>query len=284
LRNGAEQLGARSQGWNQAVFEGVSAAHRWLGIDMADPATTWRGAAFGPPVNANHEANAPNRWQVALLCVAFGLLLWRATHRRNRALALYAFSLAIGFVAFCAYLKWQPFMARLVLPLLVLGAPLAALAEEIPSVCIQIALCLFLLNNARPAAFWNWVRPLEGPHSILHRNRDEMYFSDMGQWNNAAAYPAAVSALRQSGCGVVGIDINNFQLEYPLQALLREISPQVLFVHTGVDNASRVYAQPVSAVPCAIACLDCLGDTRRLTLYRDFHTQITAGKFVVLLR
>ena len=48
LRNSAEQLGARSQGWNQAVFAGVSAIHRWLRIDIADPATTWRGATFQP--------------------------------------------------------------------------------------------------------------------------------------------------------------------------------------------------------------------------------------------
>jgi hypothetical protein len=283
LRNSADQLGARSARWNQAVFEFVRTAHQRLKIDIADPATTWRGSAFSPPVNANHEANAPNRWHLATLCVLAGLAFWRALRGEHRDLALYALSLACGFVALCAYLKWQPFMARLVLPLFVLGSPLAAFAEDIRSVWIQVALCLFLLNNARPAAFENWVRPLKGPHSILHVRRDEMYFSDMGQWSNAASYPATALALRQSGCAVIGVDINNFQLEYPLQALLRESAPGVRFVHTGVENASRRYAQPVAAVPCAVACLDCLDDTKRLDLYGDFRTRITAGKFVVLL-
>jgi len=284
LRNSADQLGARSGRWNQAVFDFVRTAHQRLGIGLDDPATTWRGAAYAPPANANHEANAPNRWHLAILSAAAGLLLWRAARGRDRRRALYALGLACGYVAFCGYLKWQPFMGRLVLPLLVLGAPLAALAEEIPPVCIQVALCLFLLNNARPAAFENWVRPLKGPHSILHRSRDEMYFSDMGQWNNAASYPAAVEALRQSGCRVVGIDINNFQLEYPLQALLREAAPRVQFVHTGVENPSRKYAPPVAGAPCAVACLDCLGDTTRLKLYREFPNRVQTGKFVVLLR
>lgn len=284
LRNSADQLGARSSGWNQAVFDFVRTAHQRLRIELDDPATTWRGAAFAPPVNANHEANAPNRWHLAFLCTAAGLLLWRAMRGRDRSRALYALGLAFGYVAFCAYLKWQPFMGRLVLPLFVLGAPLTALAEEIPWVCIQAALCLFLLNNARPAALENWVRPLKGPYSILHRGRNEMYFSDMGQWNNAASYPAAVEALRQSGCGVVGIDINNFQLEYPLQALLREAAPRVRFLHTGVENPSRRYAPPAADAPCAVACLDCLGDTKRLELYRQFPNRVTAGKFVVLLR
>lgn len=279
LRNTAEQLGARSEPWNHAVFDFVAGAHRRLNIGLNDPGTTWRGAAFAPPVNANHEANAPNRWQLAILCGAACWIVWR-----RRSLALYALSLLCAFVVFCAYLKWQPFMARLVLPLFVLGAPMASLAEEIRPAWVQVVLCIFLLNNARAPLLQNWVRPLTGPHSILHRSRNEMYFADMGQWDNAAAYPAAVRALRASGCGVVGIDINNFQLEYPLQALMRQAMPGVLFVHTGVDNVSRKYPQPAPAAPCAIACLDCLGDTARLGRYRNFPVQVPAGKFVILNR
>jgi hypothetical protein len=284
LRNASEQTGARSNGWNREVFDFVQAVHRELGIDIGDPATTWRGSVFAPPVNANHEANAPNRWHLAILCVIAAVLLWRALQGKERTRFLYALSLFCGFLAFCAYLKWQPFMTRLVLPLFVLGAPLASMLEEIRPVWIQVVAYLFLLNNARLSALENWVRPLKGPNSIVRRNRDDMYFSDMGQWNNAAAYPLAVQALRPSGCGLVGIDINNLQLEYPLQALLRESAPNVRFVHTGVDNVSRRYRQPAAGVPCAIACLDCLNDPTRLELYRDFPTRVAVGKFVILLR
>jgi len=284
LRNAAEQTGGRSPRWNQSVFDLVAAAHRRMGIAIDDPDTTWRGSAFAPPVNANHEANAPNRWHLAILCAVAGLVFWRVSRGTDRTRALYALSLFAGFVAFCAYLKWQPFMGRLVVPLFVLGSPLAAVMEEMRPVWLQAALCLFLLNNARLPALENWVRPLKGPHSILDRSRDEMYFSDMGQWHNAASYAEAAGALRRSRCGLVGVDITNFQLEYPLQALLRESEPWVRFVHSGVDNVSRRYAPPAAGEPCAIACLDCQGDTTRLERYREFPVRVTAGKFVVLMK
>ena len=70
LRNLSEQLGARSPRWNQAVYGAVVRAHAALGIDPQDPATTWRWSRFDPPRNANHEANANNRWHLAWLAAA----------------------------------------------------------------------------------------------------------------------------------------------------------------------------------------------------------------------
>jgi len=192
------------------------------------------------------------------------------------------------FVVFCAYLKWAPFVARYQLPLFVLGAPLAAVVEEfgwrwLRPLWIQLAICLFLLSGARLPAIENWVRPLRGPRSVLRVSRDNQYFADMTHWENRASYFAAASALEGSACRTIGIDIHNLQLEYPLQALVREARPDAQFVHTGVDNVSRRYAPSVAAVACAIACLDCLGDDARLNLYRAFPTRVIAGKFVVLL-
>jgi len=288
LKHGAEQLGGRSSRWNQGLYNFVLAAHRDLGIDLNDPATTSRWGVFEPPRNANHEANAPNRWHLLLLAVVSCVLAWRALRGRDRRRAGYALALVCGFVAFCAYLKWAPFVARYQLPLFVLGAPLAAVVEEfgwrwLRPLCVQMAVCLFLLSGARLPALENWVRPLRGPRSVLRVSRDNQYFSDMVQWNDRADYLAAIDALKGSSCSVIGIDIHNLQLEYPLQALLREARPGVQFVHTGVENVSRRYAPPAAAAPCAIACLDCLGDDARLSLYRSFPARATAGKFVVLL-
>ncbi|MGB7758394.1 MAG: hypothetical protein WBL61_01115 [Bryobacteraceae bacterium] len=288
LRHGAEQLGGRSDRWNQGLYDFVLAAHRKIGIDLDDPATTSRWGVFEPPRNANHEANAPNRWHLLLLAVVSCVLAWRALRGRDRRRAVYALALVCGFVVFCAYLKWAPFVARYQLPLFVLGAPLAAVVEEfgrrrLRPLWIELAVCLLLLSGARLPALENWVRPLRGPRSVLRVNRDLQYFSDMVQWNDRADYLAAVNALEGSACGTIGIDIHNLQLEYPLQALLREARPDAQFVHTGVENVSRRYAPSVAAAPCAIACLDCLGDDARLNLYRAFPTRVAAGKFVVLL-
>jgi hypothetical protein len=223
-----------------------------------------------------------------LLAVVACILAWRALRARDRRRAVYALALVCGFVVFCAYLKWAPFVARYQLPLFVLGAPLAAVVEEfgwrwLRPLWIQLAICLFLLSGARLPAIENWVRPLRGPRSVLRVSRDNQYFADMTHWENRASYFAAASALEGSACRTIGIDIHNLQLEYPLQALVREARPDAQFVHTGVDNVSRRYAPSVAAVACAIACLDCLGDDARLNLYRAFPTRVIAGKFVVLL-
>jgi len=58
---------------------------------------------------------------------------------------------------------------------------------------VQLALVLFLLNNARPYLAENWTRPLPGPKNILAAPREEVYFYDMAQWDNHAAYRQAIA-------------------------------------------------------------------------------------------
>jgi hypothetical protein len=286
LRNASEQLGTRNEGWNQAVYRGVADVHRRLGIDLNDAATTWRWTIYAPPRNANHEADAPNVLHLALLVLACGVLGWRAVQGNDRERALYAAALVCGFVAFCAYLKWQPFMARLFLPLFVLGAPLASVFTEwrFGRSVLPMVLALLLLNQAKHPVLDNWVRPLRGPRSVLHTPPEDEYFSDMTQWNNMETYKRTVERLARTSCRTIGLDINNLQLEYPLQALLREKHPETLFVHTGVENASSAYRQPVDVPVCAVVCLDCAGDSRRLALYRGLGESTTIGKFVVWVK
>ncbi len=281
LRNTSEQLGGRSERWNTFIFRVVSGAHDLLGIDANDPATTWPGARYIAPRNANHEADAPNRLALIILISLGGIALFR----RDRQRALYALAIAAAFVGYCAYLKWQPFMARLLLPLFVLGSPIASVIEELPVPAIlEFAVCLLLLDSARLPLLENWVRPLRGPASVLHATRDSQYFADMKQWDNAASYRETVRQLSETKCNVIGVDITRFQLEYPLQALLREKNPNTLFIHTGVSNPSAKYLPPVAAKPCAIVCLECAGDEKRLSLYHDFPVRHTAGNFMTLTR
>jgi hypothetical protein len=285
LRNAGEQLGGRSSNWNRAVYETIHGIHARLGMDVNNPGTTWPGATYQAPRNANHEADAPNRLAFFVLAILGCIAIFKAFAGGNRRHALYAASLVIAFIAYCAYLKWQPFMARLLLPLFVLGSPLAGMLDEFPlSVVVELALCLLLLDSARLPALENWVRPVRGPQSVLHTDRDAQYFSDMGQWRNSASYYETARQLSATGCGLIGIDIARFQLEYPLQALLREQDPTVLFVHTGVNNVSTKYAPPVSGQPCAVVCLECANDPARLSLYRDFPKRNTAGEFVIFTR
>jgi hypothetical protein len=283
LRHTSEQLGGRSPLWNDSVFRFVTRAHNTLGIDINDPATTWPGAVYRPPRNANHETDAPNRIHLIILGLLGCVLLFNAARGRDRPMALYGISIVFGFVVFCAYLKWQPFMARLVLPLFVLGAPLTGILETLISPAVlQIAVCLLFLDIARLPALENWVRPLRGPNSIFRSSRDSRYFSDLTSWRETwPSYYSAIEKISASRCRVIGIDDTNFQLEYPLQALLRERNPGILLVPTGVNNPSVRYPPPVAASPCAVVCMQCANDPRRLALYQAFPNSTTAGGFVI---
>jgi 4-amino-4-deoxy-L-arabinose transferase-like glycosyltransferase len=289
LRNLSEQLGGRSQERNQQVYAVVVRAHHWLRIDVNDPATTWRWSTFQPPRNANHEANANSQWHLLILALAGVIACWRGLRRQGWLTAVYGFGLFTGFVAFSAYLKWQPFETRLLLPLLVAGAPLAGSVLDTfpralpatPRVLPQVLLCLFLLSVARRPVWENWVRPLKGPRSVFHVPRATQYFADMTAWDVRPAYERVADLLARSRCNTIGIDISDFPLEYPLMALVRARQPSALFLHTGVENASKPFRQPVDQSPCAVVCLNCAGDRKREDLYRSFSRSLTIGESLV---
>jgi hypothetical protein len=133
-------------------------------------------------------------------------------------------------------------MARLLLPLFMLAAPLGGmLLEAIRPAALSVVPCLFLVSLARLPALENWTRPLQGPASLFRTTRQDNYFRDMVQWNNKAQYLEAVE--RAAGCDTVTIDIRRNQIEYPIQALLRERNPRVRFQHDGPA--------------CAAVCIDC---------------------------
>lgn len=288
VRHTSDQLGARSEAWNRGVYEAALWIHQRLGIDPNDAATTWRWSSFEQPKNANHEANAPNRIALYALLVIAACLAWRALHGKDVEKALYMAALLLGFLAFCAYLKWQPFMARLLLPLFVVAAPMAAMVSEIRlpklSAAAPLFFCLLLLDYARLPLIQNWVRPLKGPASILRVPREEQYFADISFWNNVASYKQSADRIARSNCDNVGIDINIYHIEYPLMVLIREQQPSARFLHTGVANPSEKYRRPDEKPACVVACLDCLGDTKRLNLYEDFPKSDVFGRFVILLR
>jgi hypothetical protein len=280
LRHLSEQLGGRSPRWNQAVFNTTIRIHSALDLDPQDPSTTWPGSRYAAPVNANHEANANNRWHLLIFVLAG---IYALIAQRTRWIAAIA-ALAISFLLFCFYLKWQPFLARLELPLFVLSAvPAAYLLESLRPAWLGPLVCGFLLTTARLPLLLNWTRPLEGPRSILTTRRDDNYFADMSQWHNRASYLESADRTARSGCRQVGIDISENQLEYPYQALLRERDPAVRFQHTGVTNSSARYQPPGLPQPCAVLCLDCIANREKIALYEPIGPPVTIGRFLLFL-
>ena len=286
LRNLSEQLGSRSKARNAAVFRAVVRIHQALGLDPQDRDTTWPYAQYEAPLNANHEANANNRWHLLLLAIA----ALAAIGRRKRELVMYAGAVLAGFLLFCLYLKWQPYLSRLELPLFVVAAPLAG--ELLGSVytasklwrVLAILIAYFLADTARLPALENWTRPLKGPHNLWATTRDHNYFADMTLWNNEASYLDAVERTARSGCRDIGIDAGQNQLEYPYLALLLERDRGMRFMHVGVKNRSARYKPDPDFQPCVVWCPDCADIEKKVAMYRGIGPPITIGHFLLFLR
>ena len=254
IRHLSDQLGSGSAVWNRRVYDLAVGAHGALGLRVDDPATTWPYETLAVPRKTLHETDGNNRWHLGVLLCAAGWLAWK---RERRALAL-LLALVLGAAAFCAYLKWQPFMARMWLPLFVISSGLAVLALARAHVVAQVALCLLLLDGCRLPLLKSWIRPLQGPESMFRHSREELYFNDMTTWKVRPKFEEVISILRASPCREIAVDINQFQLEYPIQAVILKDHPETKFVHINTSNPSKKYESRMGSVrPCITICLAC---------------------------
>jgi hypothetical protein len=284
LLNLSDQLGSSSQRWNQGVYRAVMDLHRRLHIDPRDPANAPRMSRYAPPVNTRHEADANNRWHLLLLSAAVLYAVWLAGRRRDRRWLIYAASLLCGFLLFCFYVRWYPWDARYLLGPLVVAAPIAGLfLGDMRPRAAAIVIGLLLLSLARLPATQNWLRPLSGPHNVFATPRNSQYFADIAGMNNQDSYWQAVDLTARSSCRRVGIDISENQLEYPFQALLLQRTPDVRFQHTDVENPSARYADPRAPAPCAVLCLDCIENQKKIAMYASIGPPVVIGRFLLFL-
>lgn len=279
LRHVSEQLGSPNENRNRRVFEAVNTMHKLAGLDPQDPETTYDGSRYAPPLHTRHEANANQRWHLLLAAVAAMAAVWWAWRTGNPFWLIYAVALLASFLTFCLVFRWQPFAARLLVPLFILAAPLGGrLLGAIRPTLVAALICLFLLDTARLPALENWLRPLRGTSSVWRVGREQQYFTDMGGVETWRAHEAAADALARTRCRWVGIDATLDQLEYPMQALLKRRIATVRFVHTGVTNASARYASPSAPQPCAVICLGCAGHDEKIAAYRGIGKPLGFGR------
>lgn len=236
-----------------AVERVVQGVHDVLGVSPIDARTTYpSGRAFRAPELSRHEDVAPNPLQLALvLCTAGVLLLRRRWDDTARAGAL----VACAFVLFAAVFKWQPWHARLHLPIFLVAAPVVAMTlVERTSWRCAVALGVVLVVASTPWVVANETRPLVGPASVLAVPRAEQLFA--GRPNLREPYVHSAAWLRERGCRDVGLVIGGNEWEYPLWALLGDPGHDVRIRHVNVANESRFAAAPgPTAAPCAVLAI-----------------------------
>ena len=157
---------------------------------------------------------------------------------------LYGCGVLVGFLAFCAVLRWQPYGARLLVPLFAVipaapGRPCAC-ASQATNPCAR-SLCFSAGQRSSPI-----VRELDTTSQgsavlsfSLPVNPGILQISS--QWTMKLRTYGAADLVARSGCRDVGTDISRNQLEYPFQALVLQRNPNIRFQHVGVENASNRY-------------------------------------------
>jgi hypothetical protein len=140
---------------------------------------------------------------------------------------VYAAAYFVALLLYVTTVKWQPWGNRLVLFLLVLGAPLAGLwlagvlrgrprpvAAWTAVVAVTVAACAGWL-----AVGFGWPRRLVGSGSVFTESRIEQRFNRRPQWR--ADYEWAADAVRAAGARRVGLVQGEDTWEYPWWVLLR---------------------------------------------------------------
>lgn len=249
------QLGTPWASVNHALGQAIASVHSALGVDATGLYPYFGG--FRIIGWTTSEDIAGNFVAAALGILALGLLAvsWRRISPPEKLMV-------VGFLAggllFALTIRWQPFIARLHTPILILLPPCLLLGVErrwprVAGAGLAAALCLalppLLLNGNRPllsAAMvgWNGTRA----RSILVESRDGQYFANRYQLYEP--YRGAIEAIRGLGCTRATLKAGYDSLEYPLWALGRDDG--MSFQHVPSGNRT---AQP-SVAPCALVALD----------------------------
>ncbi|OLB65314.1 MAG: hypothetical protein AUI10_07340 [Actinobacteria bacterium 13_2_20CM_2_72_6] len=262
LRIGYSALEIPVRPVNDAAARAVTGIAHGLGVDPSDRAITFFDATFPVDTWQPDEDKAALPVQGALVLVGAALAV---AGRRTRA---YAGAFWLTVLLHVATVKWQPWGNRLLLYLVVLGAPLAGLwlgpllsrsrALRAPRV---VAAALVIGLVVAGAVGWltvgyGWPRRLVGHGSVFSQSRLAQRFNRRPQWTGD--YVWAADAVRAAGARRVGLIQGGDTWEYPWWVLLpgRNIEP----LQSNVPGQSGPPAATMDAVLC-------VADEATCTLY-----------------
>lgn len=167
---------------------------------------------------ATHEDVAPSPFHVALVAGAVVVVTalrprLPAVVRRQVAVAL------LSYLLFAAYLQWQPWVNRLLLPgLLVWAAPVAYVLRRHVRRPLAACVAAVLVVTGAAALLLNQTRPLyDGGRSVLEQPREQVMFA--GRPELRRPYVQAVALLQARQARDVGLVQGTDDYEYPLRAL-----------------------------------------------------------------
>lgn len=225
---------------NHFIYSTVNTMGKMLNVDINDA----NYSAFGEykiDKYTPHEDVIGN--PIHLLLILFFLVLYLSNIRKQNGLtSKYILSLIMAILLFFSLIKYQPWLNRLTLPIVVMFSPLLGIAVgKIRNSMVVYLIFILMIVFAIPPLFMNVTRPIIPPpgaarskYSLLTTPREHFYFAGMPETHYV--YKNIVVRILKANyknLGLIGIDN-----EYPLWVLLNGKGVRV--EHVEVKNESSV--------------------------------------------
>ena len=277
------ELGTPWRGVNDVLRHGVVGLTTAMGLDPSGLYPYFGG--FRIMAWSTSEDIAGNPVHAVLGLLALGLLVatWRRVTLPER---LMAGGLIAGVVLFALAIRWQPFVARLHAPIVILLSPCLLVFLERRSRGLGTAGLTAALVLAIPPLFSNGSRPIVPTHtsqtrvaapSVLVAPRDVQYFANRpGLYE---PYRSAIAAIARLGCTRVGLVAGYDSWEYPLWALGRR--GHLSFEHYPPADPAPTGGPRAGPRWCAVVALDRPKGWRPPDLPRDAEPVLDTGPVTV---
>ena len=231
---------------NHWIERAIDVEHRLLGVSINDPQIT-HGVFRIRPYEIDEDSTG-NPFHLLLFIFTCGWAGLAALRRRqDRLVLVYTTAVVTGYVVFCASIKWQPFNARLDLPLFVAAAPAIGLAlARIARERVTSIISLLLLLLTVPPLLSNPSHPLIARSNIFNLDRESEYFLNRPQL--AAPYIQSADFLASQQCNSIGLAMEPDDYEYPLWILM----------HNRLGRWPMIQMIPTSGTPDAWQGINCV--------------------------
>lgn len=261
----------------------IERTHETLKIDINDERTTWPGYLFKIQGNSRHEDYAGNYYHTIL--IVFCLIFYFVLMQKNNVITIYAACLIVSYIAFCTYLRWQPWHSRLQLPYFVLWSPFIGLIIDhlnkyrirdvieldMPLITNKVGYIKYIFLEAHkikishiaitilivssiPLLLSSATKPVMGVHNVFNTPRELQFFISNPNFKNS--YVEISDLIKSLNCKKIGLQAFADDWEYPLWASLNQDTDDkstIEYISTPFKITNNTLIEKSNSyIPCAI--------------------------------